>query len=431
MNRARYLLVAAAALAACTGPEPGGGVHLDGASSSTSSTATTTTTAPTTTTTTPTFQVSGMVSDADGGPVARAFVTVGEFGSASGPDGWFSFETTVPGPISVAKPGWSSIDLEWEGSDTFYEATIMQQRIRGLRVGPEAAGDDAKFASLIQLANETAVNALVFDTKQEGGNVLYETGVQEARDIGAVDAYYDPRARVEEAHAHGLYTITRIVTFEDSRRANAFPTEKLAGPWVDPMSPTARRYNIDLAAEACELGFDEIQFDYVRYPSGRSAEASGQRDMTQEQRVDAVAGFLGEARGVLHPLGCALSAAVFGIVTSTPDDQGLGQRPEEVSAQIDALSPMVYPSHYSDGWLGFEDPNAHPYDVTTGALSDALPRMEPGSQLRPYLQAFYWTNEQIRSSIQAAEDLGSGWMLWNINSNFDREALPSDADVAP
>jgi len=186
---------------------------------------------------------------------------------------------------------------------------------------------------------------------------------------------------------------------------------------------------LDLAAEACEIGFDEIQFDYVRYPTGRAAEVSGQHELSQEQRTSAVAGFLAEARQTLHPLGCAVSAAVFGIVMSVPDDQGLGQRPEEVSIQVDTLSPMVYPSHYSDGWLGFDDPNDHPYDVTTDAIGDAMARMTAGSSLRPYLQAFWWTNEQIRTSIQAAEDAGVGWMLWNIASNFDREALPGDAEV--
>jgi hypothetical protein len=132
---------------------------------------------------------------------------------------------------------------------------------------------------------------------------------------------------------------------------------------------------------------------------------------------------------LLHPQGCAISAAIFGIVASSPDDQGLGQRPEELSAQVDAISPMVYPSHYSPGWLGFTDPNEHPYDVTADAIGDATPRLHETSSLRPYLQAFWWSNEQIRRSIQAAEDAGTGWLLWNILSNYDRDALPSDDEV--
>lgn len=432
MNRVRGLLmVATVIVASCSGGEPGGGgVNIVGPSSTTAATATTSL-PPTTTSTVLLVQVSGRVTGEDGLPVARAFVTMGDQRSLTGPDGWFSFETNEPSTMTVAKPGWSSVEIAWDETTTFYEAVIAPQTIRGLRVWAEAAGDDARFGQLIDLANQTAVNALVFDTKQEEGKVLYDTAVEEARQMGAVDVWYDPRARIEEAHANGLYTITRIVTFEDAARAAAFPAEKLAGPWVDPTSDTVKRYNIDLAVEACEIGFDEIQFDYVRYPAGQTAEVSGQRDLTQEQRVAAIAGFLADARAALHPLGCAVSAAVFGIVTSTPDDQGMGQRPEEISAQVDTLSPMVYPSHYSSGWLGFDDPNQHPYDVTADAISDALPRMTPGSRLRPYLQAFWWTNDQIRQSIQAAEDLGTGWMMWNVLSNFDAAALPTDAEVGP
>jgi hypothetical protein len=390
----------------------------------------TTTTAPTTTTTTTTArQVSGRVTDEDGAPVARAFVTIQETRAITGPDGWFSLESSSPGAMTVSKPGWSSAELAWEQATEFFEATITPVTIRGLRVAAGAARDDAVFEHLLSLADETAVNALVFDTKLEGGKVLYDTSVQAAHDIGAVDVFYDPAERIARAHEHGLYTITRIAGFEDAYRVDAFPEEQLIGPWLDPSSRSARRYVLDLAQEACVLGFDEIQFDYVRYPSGRTAAVSGQRDLTQEQRLETVSGFLGEARELLHPMGCAVSAAVFGIVASSPDDQGIGQRPEEMSAQIDTLSPMVYPSHYSEGWLGFEDPNDHPYDVTADAIDDATPRLHDGTRLRPYLQAFLWTNSEIRRSIQAAEDAGIGWLLWNVSSNFDREALPTDDEV--
>lgn len=425
-------MIVAFAAAACSGEPGGGGVNISdeaGASTDTSTT-TSTTQAPTTTTTTlPRHLVTGKVTRDDGTPVARAFVVMGEERVVTGSDGWFSLETTAPGPIKVSKPGWTTVELEWDEGTAFYSASITSQTIRGLRVAADAAANDDFFSSLLDLAEGTAINAFVFDSKQEGGKVLYETSIQEAHAIGAVDAQYDPGRRVAEAHDAGIYTITRIVTFEDAERAAAFPEEKLAGPWVDPRSETARAYNLALAEEACALGFDEIMFDYVRFPSGQTATITGQLDMKQSERVSAIAGFLTEARNLLHPMGCAVSAAVFGIITSTPNDQGLGQRPEELSAQIDTLSPMVYPSHYSDGWLGLEDPNEHPYDVTTDALSDALGRMEPGSELRPWLQAFWWTNAQIRRSIQAAEDLGLGWILWNVRSNFDAEAIPSEAEV--
>ncbi|HUG32501.1 MAG TPA: putative glycoside hydrolase [Acidimicrobiia bacterium] len=433
----RYLLLSVVLLAACIGEPGGGGVNIPDPTSTTAPSTTVTTVATTsttatsvsTTTTKSVVNVSGRVSREDGTPVARAFVTMGETRSITGPDGWFSFETSEPADMAVSKPGWSDVELAWVEDTVFYEAVIDPETIRGIRVGAEAAQSDEFFASLLRLAADTAVNALVFDTKQEGGRVLYDSAVSAAHEMGAVEVFYDPIERIAQAHEHGLYTITRIVSFEDGHRASAFPEDRLVGPWLDPVAPGARQYVLDLAEEACEIGFDEIQFDYVRYPAGSTAEISGQRDLTQEQRVRAISGFLQEARDLLHPMGCAVSAAVFGIVVSSTDDQGLGQRPEEVSAQVDVLSPMVYPSHYSPGWLGFDDPNDHPYDVTADALAAARPRMAAGSELRPYLQAFWWTNAQIRRSIQAAEDAGTGWLLWNILSNFDRAAIPTDAEV--
>lgn len=435
MSRGRtLLLIVVFAAAACSGEPGGGGVNIESSRSAgtgESAGATTTSTSPATTTTAvPLHLITGKVARPDGTAVARAFVTMGGDRYVTGSDGWFSFETTTPGAMTVSKPGWSTVELEWDETTTFYRASIAPKTIRGLRVGAGAAGNGDTFSSLLRLAGSTAINAFVFDTKQEGGKVLYETSVQDAHVIGAVDAQYDPEQRVSAAHDAGLYTITRIVAFEDAERAAAFPEEKLAGPWVDPRAETVRAYNLALAEEACALGFDEIMFDYVRYPSGQSATISGQLEMEQSERIQSISGFLAEARNLLHPMGCAVSAAVFGIITSTPNDQGLGQRPEELSAQIDTLSPMVYPSHYSNGWLGLDDPNEHPYDVTAHALNTALARMEPGSELRPWLQAFWWTNAQIRRSIQAAEDLGLGWILWNVRSNFDTEAIPSEAEVA-
>jgi hypothetical protein len=332
--------------------------------------------------------------------------------------------------MTFTKNGWSDREIPWQAGVTVTDAVLERLTIRGLRVSADTAGNDAAFQGILDLAAETAVNALVFDTKQEGGKVLYQTAVGAAHEIGAVEAFYDPIDRLEQAHRAGLYAITRIVVFEDAYWVSAHPEEKLAGPWVAPTAPGARRYNLDLAMEACALGFDEIQFDYVRFPAGRTAEVSGQLDIPQAERVAAVAGFLEEARAALDPMGCSVSADVFAIVVSTINDQGLGQRPEELSRHIDALSPMIYPSHYSLGWLGYPDPNDYPYEVTANAIDAAMPRLEGGAFLRPWLQGFWWTNQQIREAIQAAEDRGIGWVLWNVRSEFHRDALPR-ADEVP
>ena len=381
--------------------------------------------------TVPPIQLLGKVMNAEGSPVPGASVTVDGETTTSAPDGWFDLQVTTPGSIRVDKPAWVGIETAWDGSADFVEVVIEPLLIRGLRVGGGAAGDDAHFEQILDLADATSINALVFDTKQEGGRVFYDTSVAAAHEFGAVVNAYDPAERIAQARERGLYVITRIVTFEDWYWAEARPDEAFDGPWIDPTITTAWEYPLALAEEACRLGFDEIQFDYVRFPSGETVETSGQLDMTQTERVGAIEGFLEAARQRLHGLGCAVSADVFGIVLATENDQGIGQRPEELTLHLDAFSPMVYPSHYSDGWLGFDDPNDHPYDVTSDAIVDGLRRIQPGVILRPWLQAFWWTNEQIRRSIQAAEDHGVGWILWNAVSNFERAAIPTDSELAP
>ena len=380
-------------------------------------------------TTVPGSQLLGKVTDPDGMPVPRATVTVGSDVAVTAPDGWFDLLTT-PGALHVAKPAWVGTESAWDGSDTFTRLAIEPRRIRALRVGAEAAGNDERFAAMLALADETAINAFVFDTKQEGGKVFYDTGVTEAHDSGAVVNVYDPAERIAQAKEHGIYTITRIVTFEDSYRAEFRPDEAYDGKWINPTNPAAWEYPIALGEEACRLGFDEVQFDYVRFPSEDAAQISGQLEMTEEERTAVIEGFLREARKRIHAADCAVSADVFAIVVSASNDQGIGQRPEELTRHLDAFSPMVYPSHYSPGWLGFDDPNEHPYDVTSDAIQDAQERIEPGVVLRPWLQAFWWTNDQIRTSIQAAEDHAVGWILWNAVSNFDRAAIPTDAELA-
>lgn len=429
--RLRLLLITLAGfgLAGCVSGATSPSTSESLVSITTAPVATTTTVSQTTTTTEPPpTLIRGRVIGPDLKPLAGARISsdIGEMVTSK--DGMFEVEASPSSLLSVSKPGWNEVSLE--SGERFTHVSLVPRTIRALRVGADVAGDESAFDRMLDLAGKTAVNAFVFDTKQEGGKVVYNTEVAAAHESGAVADLYDPVKTIAQAHEHGLYAITRVVVFEDSYRVAAFPEDKLAGGWVDPRSTDAWRYNIDLAVEACELGFDEIQFDYVRFPSGRTAQVSGQLDLSQAERIAAIEGFLEAARSELIPLGCAVSADIFAIVVSVPNDQGLGQRPEELSRQLDAVSPMVYPSHYSDGWLGFADPNDFPYEVTADAIDDALPRLEPGTVLRPWLQAFWWTNAQIRLSIQAAEDRGVGWILWNARSNFDIEALPTDDEVS-
>ena len=174
-----------------------------------------------------------------------------------------------------------------------------------------------------------------------------------------------------------------------------------------------------------------MQFDYVRFPAGElGARAANLVPATEADRSAVIAGFLGEARARLHPRGCGVSAAIFGIVMSSETDERLGQTPETVSAVVDAVSPMLYPSHYSPGWLGFPDPNDHPGPVIAHALDTGADRMAPTALMRPWLQGFFYNGAQVRAQIAEAEARGAGWIIWNFFGEYSRDWLPPEVDVS-
>jgi len=411
--------------AACA---PGEAVTLPPEASTTSqttippTTTTTTTLPPTTTTTVPTYTLTGEVRGG-GWPLIDTVVTAGGKSATTIWDGSFSLAGVPAGPVTISRHGWMPEEVEWNG--TVELDVVLEQRIvKAVRVVRTTAASRDEFDALLDLIDGTAVNTLVFDTKDETGYVLYESDVGFAHEIGSIRDLYDPKELVARAKDAGLYTITRIVTFEDEVWSRARPEDKIAGIWMNPLRKRNYEYPIQLAEEACALGFDEIQFDYLRFPSGESAKiAKRDHPTTGEERVAAIRAFLAAARERVHAAGCALSADLFSIVMSAPDEQGIGQKPEELSTVLDAVSPMIYPSHYSDGWLGFADPNEHPAEVTGEALDTGGPRLAPGTVLRPWIQGFWWTDAQIREAVDAAEARGLGWLIWNAAGNYEREWL--------
>jgi hypothetical protein len=193
--------------------------------------------------------------------------------------------------------------------------------------------------------------------------------------------------------------------------------------FLDPTDPAARAYALDLAVEACSLGVDEIQFDYVRFPDSRPETVHFDGGVTIDVRTEAIRSFLRTAVEVLHAEGCAVAADVFGFVTSVEDDGGIGQNWIDVTSVVDVASPMLYPSHYGAGWFGYESPNDHPAPVVDRALVDGLDRLSRQVVVRPWLQDFGYNSSQVRAQIEVAEAHGLGWMLWNAFSNVTVDAL--------
>jgi hypothetical protein len=377
----------------------------------------------------------GVVQDSAGRPVGGVYVESGRGAAVSGPDGSFEVRLAEPGQVRVWRPAWHLGDFEWDGGLGERTIEIEPRVVKAVHVTGEAAGDPARWAALLELKDSTELNGVMLDLKDEYGLIYYDTKVGVAEEANAIYQTYDLAEIVREVDERGLYLIGRIVAFQDPQAAHRVPDmaawdTAIGGPYgkggqwfLDPTDPKARGYAISLAVEACQLGVDEIQFDYVRYPDGLPDTVVFDGGSDADSRVATIESFLLEARDVLHPLGCAVAADIFGFITTARDDGGIGQQWEVVADALDVVSPMLYPSHYSADWYGFARPVDHPGEMVERALTDGISRLERGTVIRPWLQDFGYTADQVRAQTDSAESFGLGWMLWNAFSNVSVDAL--------
>jgi hypothetical protein len=314
---------------------------------------------------------------------------------------------------------------------------------KGIYLSANAAADPATLDSIIDLVNTTELNTVVLDIKE--GSVWYDSNVAFFKDAGAVDPIYDAEAVVQKLHDNGIYVIGRLVVFNDPVVAEAYPELAIpavggglwlgadGNPWVNPFKQELWQANIDLAVEAVNLGFDEIQYDYIRFPSDGDLNTadfpSEYEDM--DGRVAAISGFLELSLPQVHAAGAWQSADVFGIVAVYDDDQGIGQYLRDIYQHLDFVSPMVYPSHWDEGSIPVDGiPNDHPGEVISVSIAMALDKMDgEAGMLRPWLQDFSlggmtpYGPDQVREQIDAAEAAGvEGWLLWNSGGGTNNEA---------
>lgn len=322
------------------------------------------------------------------------------------------------------------------------------EHLRGLYLTAWTAGSSKRMEQLIELAGATEINTFVIDIKDASGFVSHTSTVPEALDIGALEErrIRDLPALLRRLHAEGIYPIARIVVVKDPVLVAARPDlavqDTAGGPWVDSkgfvwLNPYDRRvweYHVALAREVTELGFPEIQWDYIRFPDATVSDLARARFPGDSlgERPEAIRGFLAYAREELADLDVALTADVFGVTTTFRRDVGIGQLWERFIDRVDAALPMVYPSHYWAGSYGFETPNGYPYEVVREALEDARQRSDtvPGAgRVIPWLQDFTlgeprYGAPEVRAQIQAAYDAGvHEWILWNPASRYTESAL--------
>jgi hypothetical protein len=388
----------------------------------------------------------GIVHTKTGEPIAKATMHIGTLIVQTGPDGAYELDGVPAGAQVVANaPGYISQTLS-PGDQLTLDFTLEPLVVRAIYLTPDSFARDDKFNALLALADRTEINAMVIDFKDETGRLFDDSPVPLAREIGAVQPNgVDYQARLKTLHEHHIYAIARIVCMLDPTLATAHPelaahNSKTGGiwknnngvAWVNAMQPGVWHYLTDVALDAVNLGFNEIQFDYVRFPTDGDMDALdlGAPDNITT-RTEAIGKFLKTAHDALAARGMPLGADIFGIVLWDKDDNGIGQQLETLAPYLDYICPMVYPSHFAPGSMGFDIPNDHPYDVILQSLQRGGGRIENAQlKFRPWLQDFtfgtgidYGPNE-VRAQIQATYDFGgSSWMLWNASNDFTEGAL--------
>jgi hypothetical protein len=308
-------------------------------------------------------------------------------------------------------------------------------QIRGVHVTAALASIDGKIDEYIALKG-SCLNAIELDVKDENGEVGFTRPVVPlAQRVGAAQGYYSPRSVAHKVHAADLYLIGRVVVFQDPRLAAArhdMAIETPAGDvwtttqglgWTNPYDRRVWDYNVDIAEAAARAGFDEIMFDYVRFPTdGVSPAVYPGRSTAPKWQV--ISDFIQYASERLRPLGVRVSAALFGLAATR--DLGIGQRPRRLAEYLDAIYPMVYPSHFNAGEYNIDDPTAEPGRTVSFALLDYQAKLaDRHADVVPWLQDFGgYTLADVDEQASAADRAGTGgYMLWNSDAVYTDGAL--------
>jgi hypothetical protein len=319
-----------------------------------------------------------------------------------------------------------------------------QHEIKAIYLNPLATTDWAGFMRLVEMIERTELNALVIDIKEDA--VYYDTQIDFFRNAHDVTPLYDLSDRLDELRKRGIYAIARQVVFKDWRAAEARPdlAVKIVGTdtvwrdqngiaWVNPFQHELWQANADLAREAAKLGFDEIQYDYVRFPSdGNLAIMDFGQPYTEQARSDAIVQFLIETRRRLNGTGTQLGADIFGYTLVVNNDNGIGQTADRIARVVDAVCPMIYPALWPTGSLPVGGvPNDFPHDTIAISMARAAAKFGPNARkVRPWLQDFSlpgyrpYGAADVRAQIDAAEEAhAGGWMIWDPTNQYHQEAF--------
>ena len=398
----------------------------------------------------PSQALEGKVVDADtNAAIADAIVTLGNDVVRTDKDGHFKTQASADRVLARA-PGYRATAIA--ASDFAKAGNVTQLhsfRPKALYLSAFTMAYAPKRTADMQLIQSTGLNAVVVDLKNDEGLVDYPTSVALASTIGArrVTTMHNLAATVAHLHEQQLYAIARIVVFKDRLVANTHPEWSVkmedgsvyhdheGSTWVDPFFQEHHDYVVALAVEAAQAGFDEIQFDYIRFPDARGLKFS--QPNTESNRIGAITALLTQARTALIPYNVFLAADAFGYTSWNTDDTRIGQHLEDMLSVVDYLSLMLYPSGFQFGIPGYLDPVSHPYEIVHLSLDHAETRAKvPGIRFRPWLQNFRdyafdhrsFGADEVAAQVRAADDSGTdGWMLWNPRNIYTYSPMQTSA----
>jgi len=330
--------------------------------------------------------------------------------------------------------------------------------VRGIYVTSNRAGIPEHLQNLIELCHNSEINSMVIDVRTEDGIVTFK-GMKFADDLGvSVNNIPNVHEMIALLKENGIYPIARLVAFKDrntqSFRPDLYIHEKVGSvwldpnkyPWLNPYNPEACDYILEYAKGAAEAGFEEIQFDYIRFAASSRLENADFGDTGGLTRTQAIEAFVRKAMDTLKPYGVKVSADVYGtIINSDIDADIVGQNYVELAKILDVICPMVYPSHYANGSMGLDIPDLVPYDTIYRAMElsnerlAVIPEGEHCAVVRPWLQDFTatWLNRYATytgvergAQIQGAYDAGlSEWLLWDPGNNYSIEGTEGAPNI--
>ena len=319
--------------------------------------------------------------------------------------------------------------------------------VKGIYMTGWVAGTKDWREKLVNLIESTELNSIVIDVKDYTGRISFEVSDPELQEIGSSEKRIpDIKEFLEELHNKNIYAIARIAVFQDSFLAKKRPDlavkrnnktivwkDRKGIAWLDPCATEVWDYTVKIGKEAERVGFDELNFDYIRFPSdGNMKDISYSHCPAQFIKSEIIKDFSSYLKEQLKKTGVLLSADVFGMTTTNTDDLNIGQVLEKIEPYFDYICPMVYPSHYPATYDGYKNPSLHPYEIISHAMASSSERLivasSTSNKLRPWLQDFdlgaNYDASMIRKEKQAVYDAGlSSWLLWNPANKYTVEAL--------